>query len=278
VAPDAEPDLWRRARLGDAAARRRLIMRHLPLAYAVAARFGDVPPGRDDLRQTAALALVQAVAAYDPTSPARFATFAVPRILGEVRDAMRRASGLGGGRALARRARRLAAARKALSGRLGREPSVAELAQALATDAREVAEWLDTLRTPVALTERVAAADDVAEAVAERLALVRAIADLPADERAVVALRYLGGLGQAIVAARLGVSQSQVSRRERRGLGRIWRALASAGGTLGERRPAQRAPAGSSGAGRTPYARYRRPLATLAAGAGSRFSSGGTKR
>ena len=59
--PADERALWQRARDGDGGARARLVVRHMPLARAIAARFGDVAPGREDLAQAAALGLVEAV-------------------------------------------------------------------------------------------------------------------------------------------------------------------------------------------------------------------------
>lgn len=226
-----EAALWALARAGDARARARLIDAHLPLARAVAARFGAAGPGREDLNQAAALGLVEAVGAYDPARGAAFSTFAVPRILGEVRDALRRHAGLGGTRSLAARAGRLRAVEERLRQTLGRDPATGELCGALGWSRGELAEVVAALaptlpyqaHTMVRPGEGVGSPEPV---VVERLALWAALAELPADERQVIALRYLGRLSQRQVADAVGVGQSQVSRRERRGLGRLWRSLA----------------------------------------------------
>jgi RNA polymerase sigma factor (sigma-70 family) len=227
----AQAELWRRARRGDLGARAQLVTAHLGLARAVAARFGDAPPGRGDLMQAAALGLVQAVAAYDPDAGVPFAAFAVPRILGEVREAMRRAAGFGAPRRLAREAARLAEARRRLAALLGREPRLDELARETGRTPAELADVVAAL-TPPAPLEAAAhlsgGEPTPEEKVVDRLAVAGALADLAPPERRVVALRVLGGLTQEAVARLTGMSQSQVSRRERAGLRRLWRMLAAA--------------------------------------------------
>ena len=225
---DDEADLWHRARAGDRQARVRLVACHMGLARAVAERFGDAGPGRDDLAQAAALGLVEAVAAFDHAKGAAFSTFAVPRILGEVRDALRRASGFGGMRSLAESASRLRAAEARLRLVLGRDPDAGALCAALGWSRSRLAEVLSALEpaapyAPTVVDDRATPSPE--GEVLERLALARALADLPEGERRVIALRYLGRLSQSQVAAVVGLGQSQVSRRERRGLMRLWRSL-----------------------------------------------------
>lgn len=226
-----EAALWARARAGDAEARGRLVAVHLPLARAVAARFGASGPGREDLAQAAALGLVEAVAAYDPARGAAFSTFAVPRILGEVRDALRRHAGLAGTRSLAARAGRLRAVEGRLCQTLGRDPATGELCGALGWSRGDLAEVVAALEPALPYDARHlgrpgTGAGSPEPAVVERLALWTALAELPPGERQVIALRYLGRLSQRQVADAVGVGQSQVSRRERRGLKRLWRSLA----------------------------------------------------
>ncbi len=231
----AEAELWARARAGDKRARARLVDRHLPLARAVAARFGAAGPGRDDLLQAAALGLVEAVAAFDPDRGTSFSTFAVPRILGEVRDALRRHSGLGGSRALVARAARLRVVQGRLRQTLGREPAAGDLCAALGWSRSELAEVAGALEPALSFDAAAAelpprlARSPEAEVV-DRLALASAMATLPPLERRVIALRYIGRLSQRQVADVVGVGQSQVSRRERRGLRRLWRSLGGRSG------------------------------------------------
>ena len=228
---DEESDLWRRARGGGQKARAALVERHLPLARAVAARFGSLGPGREDLAQAAALGLVKAVDAFDPGRGVAFSTFAVPRMLGEVRDALRRAGPFGGMRSLGRKAGRLRVVQERLRHALGREPLAGELARALGWTRGELAEVVGALEPAqsVEAGESAVGREDATlwpeTAVLERLSLAGALADLPEGERRVLALRYWGRLSQSEVARAIGVGQSQVSRRERRALRRLWHAL-----------------------------------------------------
>jgi len=214
----------------------------VPLALAVARRFGNVPPGQRDLRQAASLGLVLAVRGFDPERGTAFATYAVPVILGEVRAALRHAGGFGGARRLAADAAGLARARERLGQTLGREPRLDELATALGRSRDELADLLGAL-APVAPLDAAAHTPaqpgDGETQTLDRVALWTAVADLPEAERRVVALRYLGEMTQREVADAVGVSQSQVSRRERSGLRRLWRALDDAGAPVALRPRAQ---------------------------------------
>lgn len=235
----ADPALWARAQSGDRHARAQLVLRHIGLARAIAARFGEAGPGREDLAQAAALGLVEAVAAYDPSRGVAFSTYAVPRILGAVRDTLRQSSGLSGGRPLAREAAALRRAEALLRNRLGREPGTAELARALAWSPIRLAEVAAALEpmTPLGPTGAWPGADATSPEgrVVERLALQAALGALPEAERRLIALRYMGRLSQTEVAAIMGIGQSQVSRRERRALVHLWRALGDRGAMHGRR-------------------------------------------
>lgn len=209
----------------------RLVEGHLALAQALARRFGDVPPGREDLGQAAMVGLVAAARRFDPGRGVAFSTFAVPIILGELRETVRRASGFGSGRRLASEAARLRTARDRLRRALGREPDLDELADEMGVTRADLADVLGALAPAVPLDEGADTAigptpghDDEA-GIVDRLVLVRALADMPKTDRRILALRYVANMTQAQVAVAVGLSQSQVSRRERLGLRHLWHRL-----------------------------------------------------
>jgi len=241
--PEEEPCLWQRAKDGDEGARAALLLTHWPLAKAVARRYGHLPPGPEDLMQAAALGLVEAIRGYDPGRGTRFSTYAVPIILREVRQALRDALGAGGARQLFRVRAAVARARCDLAAAWEREPTVPELAEYLGIDPADVvaAAWTHAplIGTGSALADdAVSAVDRIADPdaagrlahVDDRLSLTMVLASLPEPERRVLALRLLGGLTQSEVARQTGMSQSQVHRRERRGLRWVWQALSGGDG------------------------------------------------
>ena len=226
--------LFKRLRTGDERCRAALFIRHLRLAEAVARRYRELPPGPEDLRQAAALGLLLAIDGFDPLRGTAFSTYAVPVILREVIKALRDSMNVGGARRLLRERRAITDKVSALESAWGREPTIREVAQAAGRSAADVAVLMTAggaIRGPVGWRNQEGRAlEDVPDpsatrpfdAVDERLSLLLALERVPEADRRVVALRILGGLTQEETAKALEISQSQVSRRERRGLRLVW--------------------------------------------------------
>lgn len=214
-------------RTGDRAVRDALVEQHLGLARSLAARYAGRGAPRDDLDQVAAVGLVKAVHRFDPDRGTAFSTYAVPVILGELRHHFR---DHGWAVRVPRRLQELRTqvdvAAEVLAQRLGREPCVTEVAEHLDVDRDMVVLALDALRScyaPDPLETPAVEADttDPCDATIERLDVARLLADLPADDRRVLALRYWRGHTQQEIADQLGCSQMQVSRLLRRSLDQL---------------------------------------------------------
>ncbi|HKN98293.1 MAG TPA: SigB/SigF/SigG family RNA polymerase sigma factor [Pseudonocardiaceae bacterium] len=208
--------------------RDRIVAEHLPIAEHIARRFRNRGQSEDDLRQVAALGLIQAVDRFDPSRGTNFLAFAVPTITGEVRRYFRDSTW---SVRVSRRTKELHAAitSKAaeLSHELGRAPRPTELAEALGLPLVEVQEGLaaasayqsaslDELvaagETSTSLGDLLGADDERLADVVNRQALFPALATLPERERTVVVLRFFGNLTQTQIAERVGLSQMHVSR------------------------------------------------------------------
>lgn len=235
--PDADPGvlsgeetraLLARAQAGDREARDRLVEANLRLVASVASRFVGRGLEFDDLYQIGCMALVRAIERFDLRYEVRFSTYAVPVIMGEIRQRLRQEHPLRIGRSLQDLAARAAQSRAALTQRLGRPPTAAEIAQDLQVDKEDVVAALDARRTVQSLDEglpdagdelrlgdRLAAPQD-AEGFVDRLALRAAMARLDEWERRLLVLRFFLDLPQTEAARRLGVSQAHVSRTEQR--------------------------------------------------------------
>lgn len=212
-------------RTSDRALRDKLIEEHLWLARHCARRFAGRGESPDDLTQVANMALVKAVDRFDPTFRVRFATFAVPTIIGELRRHFRdRTWSMRVSRRLKDLHLELKAASEQLSHDLGRAPSVDELADALECTPDEVLEALEagaayratSLSAGLGLEdgdEIVPGEDDeTLEDTSVRVLVQEALNTLPERERRVVYLRFYLGLTQSEIAEEIGVSQVHVSR------------------------------------------------------------------
>ncbi len=218
--------------------RDQLIERLLPLAHHVARRYDR--PGRcsEDIHQVACLALVKAVDRFDPVRGVAFSTYAVPTIVGELKRYFRDQTwAVRPTRELQERALRVSAAASAARGRLGREPTVAELAgllgcgdedvvDALRAGAAYDATSLDAPRraagdSQLTLDELVGADDGRLLVTDLRLDVAALVDRLSPRERLILRLRFERELTEPEIAAALGASRNDVSRTLRRSLERL---------------------------------------------------------
>lgn len=207
----------------------RAITAALPLSYAIAARFSGRGIETEDLRQVAAMALVSALNSFDPGRGLRFTTYVTPTITGKVRNHIRdKAQLLRTPRGLREQGVLLDRAYDAMTQSLHRDPTVNELAENLGWDPdrvlrvqnmREKAQ-VASLDAPddagILLQDKVRDTGDAYEAFESLEDLRRAMRVLSSSERRVLALRFQGQLSQQETAKRLGMTQMQVSRMERR--------------------------------------------------------------
>ncbi len=216
--------------------RDQLVEAYLPLAYAVAQKFAGRGVEREDLEQVAAMALLKAVERFEPDRGFRFVTYAVPTITGDLRNYLRDKGSL---MRLPRDGRQrlyaLSREQQRFESEQMRSPTAVELAQRLQTTVEDVLMLLSlqTAGDAVSLDMPVGEDGDTQlqdllgsdekgyerfEASSWMEALLQQVGDM---ERRLLELRYQEGLGQRDVAKRLGVSQMQVSRMERRVLARL---------------------------------------------------------
>ena len=249
--------LTRYARTGDPRLREDLVERFLPLARSLAWRYQSSGEPIEDLVQVASEGLLRAIDGFDPERRVRFSSYATPMILGALRHHFRDATqavhvprGLG---------ERIQQVRNACD-RIGADPQSAETVPRLVAltnlDEAEVIEALeaDSGRRTLSVDRLVRGADDaesppLLETLGEEDPSFDAVeasiaaenVDLDERERRVLDLRYRGDLSQRKVGEKLGVSQMQVSRVQRKALGKLLDAV------RGRRPAADRQPAPEGG-------------------------------
>ncbi len=197
---------------------------NLGLVHACAKRFKGRGIEYDDLFQAGCLGLVKAVDAFDESRGVRFSTYAVPVILGEMRRLFRDGGTVKVGRTLKELSIRATRECAAFEARQGRQPSIGELAQALGVETAEAAQALGAAQQPLSLT---AETDDGGgqldipveapeEKLSELLALKQVVGELAPKDRSLIILRFFRSLTQVKTAEILGMTQVQVSRREKK--------------------------------------------------------------
>lgn len=204
--------------------RNKFIEGHFGLVHSCCRRFSGKGIDYDDLFQAGSIGLIKAADGFDEGRNVCFSTYAVPVILGEIKRLFRDGGSVKISRGLKELSLKTSAVREKLQKTLSREPTILEIAKVLEVSEEEVAEALDAARPTLSLSEK---SDDGEES---------GIADIPVDyndeiinkltvgeirrtlgdkDWRIIGLRFFKGSTQQETANALGMTQVQVSRRER---------------------------------------------------------------
>ena len=208
----------------------RFITDNLGLVHSCCHRFQGRGIEYDDLYQAGCLGLVKSAQNFDASRGLCFSTYAVPVILGEIKRLFRDGGTVKVGRTLKERSLKASRVSQSLAVELGREPSISEVAAALGVSAEEAAEALCAARPALSLSycgdgeeehEIEIPGASAEEETGDRLALNEVMDRLEERDRKLIHLRYFESKTQTQTAEELGMTQVQVSRRERVILGRL---------------------------------------------------------
>ncbi len=209
-------------------ARDALIELHLPLVEYLARRFRNRGEPYEDLVQVGTIGLLKAVDRFDSDRGVEFSTYATPTVVGEIKRYFRdKGWAIRVPRRLQEMKLALSKSTGELSQKLGRSPTIAEIAAHLGVSEDEVIEGLESanaystisLDAPdsgdedsPAMADTLGIADDALEGVEYRAALAPLLDQLPPRERTILTLRFFSGMTQTQIADRVGISQMHVSR------------------------------------------------------------------
>ncbi len=227
-------DLLRAAQEGDREACEKIVVENSGLVWSVVQRYQGRGSEREDLYQLGCLGLLKAIQGFDFNYGTCFSTYAVPKIVGEIRRFLRDDGPLKVGRGIREKAQEVYNARIRLQQELGREPTLSEIADVTGFSSEEIARTETAVRPPESLQqelsdgfplEQMLGTEGPEEGIVERIALREAVNQLPEKERMTILLRYFKNMTQVQTARILKVSQVQISRLERQGLKRLRKIL-----------------------------------------------------
>jgi RNA polymerase sigma-B factor len=223
---------------GDQPARDALVQRFMPLARSLARRYNRSSEPFEDLLQVASLGLLKALDRFDPERGHPFGSFAVPTILGEMRRYFRDCGwSVHVPRGDQERALKVRNAQERFASERGRAPTVNQLAEYLELDTEQVINALQAVHAYESLSldaprpggeegaitygDAVGQEDERYELVELDATVAAALKHVPARERMILRMRFIEDMTQTEIAARVGISQMQVSRLLRRSLDQL---------------------------------------------------------
>ena len=224
-----------RVHQGDKEARDILVEKNMGLVHSIARRFQNRGVEMEDLVQIGSIGLLKAIDKFDLTYEVRFSTYAVPMITGEIKRFLRDDGMVKVSRSLKEEAARIYAVREVFMGEQGREPTLEELAEELQLTREEVilamesAAQIESLQktiyqsygSVIALEDKLPFEKNQQEEVLDRMLLEQMLGSLNTEERELIYLRFFKERTQSNIAKKMGMSQVQVSRMEKKILRRM---------------------------------------------------------
>lgn len=221
-------ELIARIQAGDEQAKEQFVKQNTPLIYAIIKRFHKQRGMNEDLFQIGCIGLMKALNHFDFHYQVKFSTYAVPIIMGEIKRFFRDDGSMRISRSLKEGYLAMVKAKEELMQELGREPTYAEIAERLQLEVSEVILAFEANQFVYSLDETIYENDGspirLEDKVAQHkerdlvmeLALKKEMKHLDERERLLLYYRYEKGMKQEDIAKRLGVSQVQVSRLEKK--------------------------------------------------------------
>ncbi len=205
--------------------REKRINDNLGLVHSCAQRFKNRGVEYDDLFQAGCVGLIKAADGFDESLGYVFSTYAVPAILGEMKRIFRDGGAVKVSRSIKERSREIWAEKEKLENEKGYEPTLTEIAERVGLSVYETSELLLASQPVISLTSGDEETDEKQfdipidseeEKINEKLTLDKCIKELSEKDRMLIELRYFMSKTQTEVAGKLGMSQVQVSRREKK--------------------------------------------------------------
>ena len=199
--------------------REEFIVNNLGLVHSIAKRFVNRGADYDDLFQAGCVGLIKAVDNFDESKGFAFSTYAVPVIIGEIKRIFRDDSAIKVSRSLKDMSIRVQRERDRFIAEKLREPVISELSEICNLSSTDISQALEIIAPMKSLyndeDEVIDIPFDDSERFFDRLSLNEATKKLTSAEKTIIDLRYFFGKTQTETAQRLGISQVQVSRREK---------------------------------------------------------------
>lgn len=228
-------ELLARTKEGDKEARENLILNNLGLIWSIVKRFSNRGCELEDLFQVGSIGLIKAIDKFDLSFDVKFSTYAVPMITGEIKRFLRDDGMIKVSRSLKEQAYHIKTAKETFALEHQREATIEELSKITKIGIDEIAMAFEANMevesiyrpsyvgdgTPVLLIDKLQGTQDEENKAVQHVLLEQLLNTLEDLERQIIELRYLQGKTQQEIAREINISQVQVSRMEKKILGKM---------------------------------------------------------
>lgn len=221
------------AHQGDKEARDRLVQENMGLIWSIVRRFGNRGYEQEDLFQIGCIGLIKAIDKFDNTFEVKFSTYAVPLIMGEIKRFMRDDGMIKISRSVKENSWKIRKTSVEMAQSLGREPTIEEISQEMDIPVQDIVIAMESLTevesiyrsvyqndgSEIYLIDKISnekAGEEQTDKILNSLVLEQVISGLDESEKNLLNLRYFQNKTQTEVAKKLGISQVQVSRLEKK--------------------------------------------------------------
>ena len=222
--------LIQKAHEGDKEAREQLVKENVGLIWSVVKRFYGRGTDAEDRFQIGSIGLLKAIDKFDLSYDVRFSTYAVPMISGEIKRFLRDDGMIKVSRSLKELSYKLFQAREEMTAALGREPTIEELSLELHVEKEEIVQAMEaggeveSIYKPIhqkegseiRLMDKLVEKEHQEDRILDSMLLQQLLETLDKEERRLIYLRYFKNQTQSAVGKKLGISQVQVSRMEKK--------------------------------------------------------------
>lgn len=228
---DAVTALIKQAHAGDKDAREKLISDNMGLVWSIVRRFEHRGHEREELFQIGCIGLIKAIDKFETAYEVKFSTYAVPMIMGEIKRFLRDGSMMKVSRSLKENGWKIQKASDMLLQKYGRDATLQEISAEVGLSVEDIVEAIEANGEVTSIYQPVYQSDESelylvdqvsdsgvqkTEELVDHLLIEQLLGELDETEKELIELRYFQDMTQTQIAGRLGISQVQVSRMERK--------------------------------------------------------------
>lgn len=222
--------LIKKAKEGDKEAEEKLVNSNIGLVWSVARKFNNRGYELEDIFQIGCIGILKAIKNFDESFNVKFSTYAVPLVVGEIKRFLRDDGMVKVSRSLKENAWKAKRTAEQLMKEYGREPTLEEISQVTEIAVEDIVTALEANEevesiyksvyqndgSEIFLVDQIAQTSNKHEEMLNHMLLEQLLEGLQEEEKVLIQMRYFQEKTQVEVAKRMGISQVQVSRMEKK--------------------------------------------------------------